>query len=172
MTLRGFRCFGDTPQSMALQDLTALVGANGTGKSAVLQALVRLFGVSQAERTLARSDFHLPPGTEWDERADATLRIEACIAFPELAGKAGDDDPVAASFKHMTVGTPGEAPYCRIRLDGTWQKSNLPEGEIEQKLVWVVSPVGTADADEKVVPVQAHDRSRIHVHYVPASRDP
>jgi putative ATP-dependent endonuclease of the OLD family len=172
LKLTNFRCFGTTQASVTLSNLTALVGANGCGKSAVLSAMVRLFGVSQPERTLVRSDFHLPPGKDWDDIEEATLRIEAKLVFPKL-GKAGKDvDPVSAAFKHMTIDAPGKSPYCRIRLDGTWNKSNLPEGDIEQKLVWVTSPYGTDEEDETLVPVLAHDRSRIHVHYVPASRDP
>ncbi len=52
VTLSNFRCFGADPTTVELSDLTALVGANGCGKSAVLQALARLFGLSAAERTL------------------------------------------------------------------------------------------------------------------------
>lgn len=171
LTLTGFRCFGDEPEILTLADLTALVGANGCGKSAALCSLLRLFGTTQSERTLVRSDFHLPAGKEWDEIDEATLRIEAILEFPELSD--GDfDDAVAACFKHMTVKDEDRPPYCRIRLDGTWEKSNLPEGDIEQKLWWVTSPLGTDEDDEKTQPVQAYERSRIHVHYVPASRDP
>lgn len=173
LILTGFRCFGDEPGELALEDLTALVGANGCGKSAALYALVRLFGTSQSERTLVRADFHLPLGTEWDEVEEATLRIEATLEFPELADKDDKfDDAAAACFKHMTVKDKDRPPYCRIRLDGTWERSSLPEGDIEQKLWWVTSPLGTEEKDEKAQPVQAHERSRIHVHYVPASRDP
>lgn len=173
LILNGFRCFGDEPIAVPLNALTALVGANGCGKSAVLCALLRLFGTSQAERTLVRADFHLPPGTEWDEVEEATLRVEAALEFPELDDD-GDtyDDAVAACFKHMTVKEKGRPPYGRVRLDGTWTQSSLPEGDIEQKLLWVASPHGTDEEHEKTLPVQAHERSRIHVHYVPASRDP
>jgi putative ATP-dependent endonuclease of the OLD family len=173
LILSGFRCFGDEPEELTLADLTALVGANGCGKSAALFSLVRLFGTSQSERTLVRADFHLPPGTEWDEVDEATLRIEAALEFPELAGEEEKFDvAVAACFKHMTVKEKGRPPYCRIRLDGIWERSNLPEGDIEQKLWWVTSPLGAEEKDEKTQPVQHHERSRIHVHYVPASRDP
>jgi predicted ATP-dependent endonuclease of OLD family len=172
VALTSFRCFGPKTETLKLRNLTALVGANGCGKSAALQALVRLFGIGPSERNLIRADFHLPPGDDWDDRDEATLRIEATIVFPELKEKEGDEDPVAACFKHMTVTEPGKAPYCRIRMDGIWETSNLPEGDIEQKLWWVTSPLGTEEKDEKLLPVQGHDRSRIHVHYVPASRDP
>ena len=173
LAINGFRCFGSKVVYLTLAELTALVGTNGCGKSAALWAMLRLFGTSQTERTLVRADFHLPPDKEWDEVEEATLRIEATLEFPELADE-GDsfEDAVAACFKHMTIKDKDWPPYCRIRLDGTWKQSNLPEGEIEQKLWWVTSPLGTSEEDEKAQAVQPHERSRIHVHYVPASRDP
>jgi putative ATP-dependent endonuclease of OLD family len=172
LLISGFRCFGDEPEKLDLADLTALVGSNGCGKSSALTALVRLFGTSQGERTLVRGDFHLPADSDWDDVEKATLRIEATLEFPELDDEEKFDDAVSACFKHMTVKEEGRSPYCRIRLDGTWERSNLPEGDLEQKLWWVTSPFGTAEKDEKTQPVQPHERSRIHVHYVPASRDP
>lgn len=171
LTLTGFRCFGPESQVIHLGDLTTFIGANGSGKSAALQALSRLFGLSQAERTLVREDFYLPPGTEWDKVDQAALSLEAQLVFPELAAGNGADAP-AACFKHMTVGAAGEAPYCRIRLVGKWQQSNLAEGETEQELLWISSPNGTPAKDEKTSRVHGHERARIHVHYVPAARDP
>ena len=63
ITIAGFRCFGPDPQLIEVAgDLTAIVGPNASGKTAVLQALCTLFGVTRARRTVRRSDFHLPPG--------------------------------------------------------------------------------------------------------------
>ena len=45
VTISNFRCFGPEPSTVYLDRLTCLIGANGAGKSAVLQALVKLFGV-------------------------------------------------------------------------------------------------------------------------------
>jgi putative ATP-dependent endonuclease of the OLD family len=172
LTLTGFRCFGPQAECVPLCDLTALVGSNGCGKSSALWALIRMFGISQSDRTLVRADFHLSAGKDWDDLTNASLRIEALLQFPELEDDGDFDDAAAACFKHMTIREPGKTPYCRIRLDGTWERSNLPEGDVEQKLWWITSPLGTDEEDEKKVPVQGHERSRIHVHYVPAMRDP
>lgn len=59
LTIRGFRCYGDEPISVRLDLLTTFVGANGSGKTAVLMALLRMFGTTSASRTLTREDFHL-----------------------------------------------------------------------------------------------------------------
>ena len=61
ITLQNLSCFGPTPTTIDLAELTGFVGSNGCGKSTVLQALSRLFGISQAERTLQQGDFHIPP---------------------------------------------------------------------------------------------------------------
>jgi putative ATP-dependent endonuclease of OLD family len=64
ITIAGFRSFGPAPHRIDLAgDLTAVVGPNASGKSALLQALTKLFGVTRARRTIHRSDFHLPVGT-------------------------------------------------------------------------------------------------------------
>ena len=61
--LRNFRCFGDSPVTVDhSSDLTALVGANGSGKPAILMALTRWFGPSQGLKTIQRSEFQLPQG--------------------------------------------------------------------------------------------------------------
>lgn len=172
LTITNFRYFGSDPETLNLDDLTVLVGANACGKTAALCALLRLFGTSAPERTLVRSDFHLTAGADWDERDSASLSIEAKLEFPELEEEGENDDASAACFKHMTIRNVGEVPYCRIRLEGEWTQSNLPEGDIEQKLRWITSPIGTEEEDEKAQAVHGHERSRIHCHYVPAARDP
>ncbi|GKS90959.1 AAA family ATPase [Acidovorax sp. SUPP2539] len=53
--LSGFRCFGPQESTIALKrDLTAFIGVNGAGKTAVLLALARLFGVTSDQRRLRR----------------------------------------------------------------------------------------------------------------------
>jgi putative ATP-dependent endonuclease of the OLD family len=70
VTLRNFRCFGDDPTRVTLgENLTALIGANGAGKSAFIEALRRLFGLTRDERTLTRVDVHFGPN-ETPERVD------------------------------------------------------------------------------------------------------
>lgn len=66
VTITGFRCFGLKPVTIRLEDMTAAVGGNGCGKSALFCALVRLFGLTAGDRTLTRSDFHLPKGVASD----------------------------------------------------------------------------------------------------------
>ena len=170
--LRNFRCFGDSPVKVDLSDaVTALVGANGSGKTAVLMALTRLFGPNQNLRTVSRSDFHLPTGVTIDDRSTADLAIEVILDFPELSEDEETSDAVPPSFNHMVVDSPGGAPYCRLRLEASWTNDGTSEGYVEQHLYWVT----TGDEhipDDKKQRVAPHERSLIQVHYVPANRDP
>lgn len=62
--LSNFRCFGEASTTINLDNLTVLIGTNGTGKTAILTALVRLFGSRNSDRAFDFSDFHLPPGVD------------------------------------------------------------------------------------------------------------
>jgi predicted ATP-dependent endonuclease of OLD family len=58
VTLAGFRCFGTDPVNITLaEDVITVVGPNAAGKTALLHALAKLFGISRAQRTVERSDF-------------------------------------------------------------------------------------------------------------------
>ena len=49
--LSGFRCFGPESTVVKLADeVTAVVGPNASGKTALLHALTKLFGISGAQR--------------------------------------------------------------------------------------------------------------------------
>ena len=92
VTLTNFRCFG--PDSVRIEldpDLTVMVGANGSGKSATFDALARVFGVTQDERRVRPEDFHVAVD---EEEAPATreLSIDVVIAFPELDDDDEDDE--------------------------------------------------------------------------------
>ncbi|MFV5800128.1 AAA family ATPase [Klebsiella pneumoniae] len=56
--LQNFRCFGHEVVELNFEEeLTILVGGNGSGKTAVLQAVSRLFGTSSAQRSVQREIF-------------------------------------------------------------------------------------------------------------------
>ena len=172
ITLRNFRCFGDSPVTIDLSaDITALVGGNGSGKTALLIALTRLFGPTQSSRTIRRSDFHLPLGTAADDLSEAELTIEIILTFPELSGNAETNEAIPATFRHMIVDVPGGEPFCRIRFNATWSDDGTSEGNVDQNLYWVL----TADedvADDKLQRMAPYERGLIQVHYIPANRDP
>lgn len=168
--LYNFRCFGPSPTTIDLDRLTCFIGTNGSGKSAVLQALVKLFGVLPSDRRLNASDFHVPKGEKLDDKDERNLFIEAKIAFPELADEKKDHG-VPECFNQMIVDDPGDLPYCRIRLEATWEKSNTVDGEIDENRFWITTSADDFEKHSKKK-MRSSDRSLIQVYYVPANRDP
>lgn len=121
LTLSNFRCFGPEAVAINLGALTTCVGSNACGKTALLAALARLFGVSPGDRGIRKSDFHVPAGTAPEDLEELQLWIEARIEFPELAdGEDGAGSAVPDCFRQMVVDAPKQTPYCRVRLEASW----------------------------------------------------
>lgn len=163
--LSSFQSFGPEPTELTLNDITYLIGSNGSGKTAVLQALCRLFAFDPSLRRIRRSDFHVPYDEE-EAPEERQLWIEADFIFPELE----DDDEVATiapHFGHMRLDCADDLPRVRYRLDAVMGVS----GDIEETLVHVLdlnadgSPLTTAQ-------VTRTERNYVQVHYLPARRDP
>lgn len=168
VTISGFQCFPPHPTEIGLDDLTAVVGSNGSGKSAFLTALCRMFGTNSSLRRIRKSDFH-----HADPNAvELSLSIELKIDLPELENATADQTPaIPETFNQMVVGETGSTPFCRIRLESTWRQSNTEEGDIEERLFWITTAnQDVTDADKR--DVTSFERSRIHTIYIPAIREP
>ncbi|MBG9584839.1 DNA helicase, partial [Bacillus thuringiensis] len=79
-----FRSFGYESQMIETENLTALISANSSGKTSLIMALLRLFGQKNTDRTLIKTDFHIPEGADVSKIKEIDLMIEAKIIFPEL----------------------------------------------------------------------------------------
>ncbi|RYF50307.1 MAG: ATP-dependent endonuclease, partial [Comamonadaceae bacterium] len=192
----GFQSFGPVPQTIRLEALTYVLGPNGSGKTAVLQALVRMFGVDPSQRRIQPSDFHIPApsaaddaGSEPDtdrygdgdsdgdtdvhtdalnEDADQQLWLETDFEIPEAGDESGDVHPsVPAFYGHMQLERNDEVPRLRVRLTATLD----PHGYVDEKIV-CVTEVDKDDEPRVSVELQRNDRNTIQVHYLPARRDP
>lgn len=162
----GFQSFAAEPVTVDLADLTFLIGPNGSGKTATLQALCRLFSFDPNQRRLRKSDFFVPHDEVQapDQRA---LWIEAEFTFPELSDDENEHPTIPTHFGHMRLDTPDGVPRVRYRLDATIGIDD----EIEQSLVYVLD-VDEDDAPVDTAPVPRDERNFIQVHYLPARRDP
>jgi putative ATP-dependent endonuclease of OLD family len=171
VTLAGFRSYGPDKVAVPISpEITAVVGPNAAGKTALLHALSKLFGVSRTQRTVQRADFHLAPDDDPDDREPKDLFIDVLISLPELADGTATAETIAPSFRHMKLERDGKAPVCRLRLEARWEDDGTVEGEVSQELFWV----DTLDADvteDMRHPVSAADRGLIQLYYTPASRD-
>jgi len=165
LRLSNFQSYGAGPTDVDLEAITYLIGPNGSGKTAALQALCRLFAFDPSQRRIQRSDFHVA-FDEKDIPEERQLWVEADFLFPELA-EDEDNSTVAPHFGHMRLDEPDGIPRVRFRLSAAMG----PDGDIEETFVYVLdvnpdgSPLSTAQ-------VPRAERNHIHVHYLPARRDP
>lgn len=150
---------------ISMEEITYLIGPNGSGKTAALQALCRLFAFDPTNRRILASDFHIPLN-EAAQPAERQLWIETDFIFPELNDEQ-DNSTVAPHFNHMRLDTVDGTPRLRYRLTATMGL----DGDIEENMVYVLeinndgSPLTTSQ-------VPRSERNHIHVHYLPARRDP
>lgn len=163
--LSNFQSFGAAPTEIRLEEITYLIGPNGSGKTAALQGLCRLFAFDQSLRRILRSDFHVPFDEE-EAPTERQLWIEADFLFSET-GEDEDNSTVAPHFGHMRLDEFDGTPRVRFRLNATMGL----DGDIEESMLYVLdinadgSPLTTAQ-------VPRSERNHIHVHYLPARRDP
>ena len=161
-----FQSFGPVPTELFLEDLTFLIGPNGSGKTSGLLALCRIFALDPSLRRIKKSDFHVPYN-EIERPEERTLWIEADFQFPELNDESGNTT-VAPHFGHMRLDDNGDGiPRVRFRLEA----SLGIDGDIEESFVYV------HDIDEQGQPqttakVRRGERNLIQLHYLPARRDP
>lgn len=159
--ITNFQSFGEKPTEFTLEEITYLIGPNGSGKTAVLQALCRLFAFDPSLRRVKRTDFHIPQN-ESSPPDQRTLCIEADFIFPETAD-ADDNSTVAPFFSHMRLDGVTGLPRVRFRLTATMDFI----GEIEEKFEYVLTQDGKTTQS-----VSRADRSLIQLHYLPAQRNP
>ena len=159
--ITNFQSFGKEPTEFTLEEITYLIGPNGSGKTAVLQALCRLFAFDSSLRRVKRTDFHIPQN-ESSPPDQRTLCIEADFIFPETAN-ADDNSTVAPFFSHMRLDGVTGLPRVRFRLTATMDFI----GEIEEKFEYVLTQDGKTTKS-----VSRADRNLIQLHYLPAQRNP
>jgi hypothetical protein len=118
-------------------DITAVIGPKAAGKTALLHGLSKL--VTRAQRTMQRSDFHVAPDADPDDRSPKTLFIDALVVLPELADGTATPETVAPTFRHMLLTRKDRPPVCRLRLEARWEDDGTVEGEVSQELYWMDS---------------------------------
>ncbi|WP_068260437.1 ATP-dependent nuclease [Janibacter limosus] len=161
VTIRGFQSFGPEPITLAFDNMTFLLGPNGSGKTAVLHALARMFAVDPSLRGLRKSDFHVgPDGTERE------LFIEARFTFPE-AGTDTASPAIPEFLTQMQLESTGGTMAVLIRLSGTLDDAD----EIEEDLLFIRS-FSADGSPEQTSRVDNFTRRLIQLHYLPARRNP
>lgn len=165
LRLSNFQSFAQEPTELQLDDITYLIGPNGSGKTAALEALCRLFAFDPSLRRILRSDFHVPIN-EAAPPAERQLWIEADFLFPELC-EDEDNSTVAPHFGHMRLDEADGVPRVRFRLSANMGL----DGDIEESMVYVLD-INADGSPSTTAQVPRSERNHIHVHYLPARRDP
>lgn len=164
--ISNFKCFGPETATVSFEDSTTfIIGPNGSGKTAILQALSRMFDVNSAHRRIRREDFHVPLNEESvpDERK---LSIEADFSLPEATAGGSTSNAIPPCFNHMRLEEDGSGLTIRYRLDASMGIN----GDIEEGLVYVIGKEKNGEIKTKRVP--RAERNHIAVHYLPARREP
>jgi putative ATP-dependent endonuclease of OLD family len=110
ITIENFRCFGNGNERLALNfkpGLTALVGENDGGKTAIIDALRFVFGTTDQDiLRLEGSDFNRSPSAESESATE--IRIICRMEGLDLRDQ-------GAFAEHLTYGTnPGDAPVLYL----------------------------------------------------------
>lgn len=112
--ISNFQCFDQSKTEIDFANhLTALIGLNGSGKTSTLQALSRMFGISESSRRIRVDDFHSL--SVIDQRADE-LSIEAWFTFPEVESE-GDMIAVAGTFNQLCFKSFSNEMLLRLKLE-------------------------------------------------------
>lgn len=164
--LSNFRCFGPESTELSFEDLTFLIGPNGSGKTAIMHALCRLFAFDPSLKRIQKADFHVPHD-EMETTDERSLWIEADFLFPELLDDDGEHPTIPPHFTHMRLDDAEGIPRVRFRLDACMGG----DGDIEDTLQYVLD-LDADGAPLNTAAVQRAERNNIQVHYLPARRDP
>ncbi|WP_223940959.1 AAA family ATPase [Arthrobacter sp. StoSoilB22] len=167
LQLCNFQSFGASAEVLEFANLTYLLGPNGSGKTALLQALARMFGVESSLRRVRADDFHVTVSEQGLRSRATSLWIEAEFAFPQLGGEGTYDGAVPPNFRHILLDEPEGTAYMRIRLSATI----ADDGEVEQELAYVAA-YDSSGMPTSTYRMHRDDRALIQVHYLPARRDP
>lgn len=135
LRINNFQSFGPYEAEIRLEDdITYLLGPNGSGKTAVLQALARLFSPIQSQRTVQVSDFHRPMDKinyveqDWLD-TEPELWIEA-----EFEGSEPTDDINPSNivfFKQMSMErSDSDRPRMVVRLTANLDSDGIVEEKI------------------------------------------
>lgn len=165
--LSNFQCFGSEPTEIHFDKLTYLIGPNGSGKTAVLQALCKMFSIDPSIRRLKPSDFHVPHD-ESEAPNERKLWVEAEFELSEALDASDDSTTIPPMFSHMRLTSALASPTVRFRLEAIMGV----DGDIDDPALFYV--LETDEAGEPINPhrVPRSDRNLIQVHYLPAKREP
>lgn len=171
--LSNFRCFPQEETSISLEeDLTCFVGNNGSGKTALIIALKRLFGATREDRDIVRDDFHLGVKETYQDLLGRKLYIDITFGFPELNDIDKSTETCPAFSSVIFADEKDKNLKARIRLESIWNETEY-EDEVQSKIYWITTSekVEFGEEGDFKQSVSNYDRKLIKLKYIPAFRD-
>jgi putative ATP-dependent endonuclease of OLD family len=166
LRITNFQCFGSEPTVVTFDPSTTMViGPNGSGKTAILQALSRLFDSNPSRRRFRPEDFHVPLDDN-NAPKERKLSIEAKFLLPEASTESPASNAIPPCFNHMRLDTGGTKLQIIYRLEATMG----PEGDIDDSLYYFLGK--ESNGEDKLKRVPRAERNHIAVYYLPAKREP
>lgn len=154
------------PQTIEFDpELTIFIGHNGTGKSAALEALNKLFSIDHSLRGILPSDFHLPDNV--DAATPRSLMIEAWFTLANAEGHPS----IPSLINGLTASSSTGEIIFRVRLEASLNFDFNPLGDVDESL-WVIDGDMDVPEEDNKHRLSATQRNAIQVNYVPANRDP
>ncbi|MEZ8231949.1 ATP-dependent endonuclease [Vibrio splendidus] len=156
----------DHPQTIEFDpELTVFIGHNGTGKSAALEALNKLFSIDHSLRGILPSDFHLPDNV--DAATPRSLMIETWFSL----ANSESNPSIPPLINGLTASSSTGEIIFRVRLEANLSFDFNPLGDVDESL-WVIDGDMDVPEEDNKHRLSATQRNAIQVNYVPANRDP
>lgn len=156
----------ESPQTIEFEpDVTAFIGHNGTGKSAALEALNKLFSIDHSLRGLSASDFHLKDDA--DKNTPRNLFIEAWFTFQNTR----KNPSIPSLINGLTASSSNGDVIFRVRLEATLNFDYSPVGDVDEN-IWVIDGDMDEPEEDNKHRLSSPQRNSIQVNYIPANRDP
>lgn len=156
----------EDPQTIEFEsDVTAFIGHNGTGKSAALEALNKLFSIDHSLRGIEPSDFHLKDDAE--KYSPRNLFIEAWFSLSDISG----NPSIPSLINGLTASSSNGEIIFRVRLEASLSFDYSHLGDVDEN-IWVIDGDMDEPEDDNKHRLPAIQRNAIQVNYIPANRDP
>lgn len=174
VVLSNFRCFPEEKTIIDLEDdITCLVGNNGSGKTAFVLALKRLFGSTIEDRTIIKDDFYVNTSESKSDICGRKLYIEIEFSFAELRKSIQEARTTCPAFSSVIYSDTNTHSFkARMRLEAIWDETEY-EDDVQSQIYWITTSddIEFGEESEFKHSVSSQDRKYIRLRYIPAFRD-